>query len=44
MVSDMSTGKSLVTLDDLHSFAVKMPTYHGLSLLVESSTEDTGDG
>jgi trehalose synthase len=39
-VSDMFTGKSLATVDDLHSFAVEMPAHHGMSLLVELGAED----
>jgi trehalose synthase len=41
-VSDMFTGKSLATVDDLHSFAVEMPAHHGMSLLVEIGAEDAG--
>jgi trehalose synthase len=36
VVSDMFTGKSLATVDDLNSFAVEMPPHHGMSLLVEA--------
>ncbi len=35
-VSDMFTGNTTATVDDLHSFAVEMPPHHGMSLLVES--------
>jgi trehalose synthase len=38
-VSDMFTGKSFATVDDLHSFAVTMPAHHGLSLLVEAHVD-----
>jgi trehalose synthase len=38
-VSDMFTGKSFATVDDLHSFAVTMPAHHGLSLLVEAPVD-----
>lgn len=38
-VSDMFTGKSIATVDDLHSFAVEMPPHHGMSLLVEAPAE-----
>ncbi|WP_018601881.1 maltose alpha-D-glucosyltransferase [Mycobacterium sp. 155] len=34
-VSDMFTGKTLATVDDLHSFAIEMPAHHGMSLLVD---------
>jgi hypothetical protein len=34
-VSDMFTGKTLATVDDLHSFAIEMPPHHGMSLLVD---------
>jgi trehalose synthase len=36
-VSDMFTGKSLATVDDLHGFNVEMPAHHGMSLLVETA-------
>ncbi|BBZ36141.1 maltose alpha-D-glucosyltransferase [Mycolicibacterium confluentis] len=39
-VSDMFSGKSLATVDDLHSFAVDMPPHHGLALLVEAPEPD----
>jgi trehalose synthase len=35
-VTDMFTGKSVATVDDLHSFAIEMPPHHGMSLLVET--------
>lgn len=38
-VSDMFTGHTLATVDDLHSFAVEMPAHHGMSLLVELPPE-----
>jgi trehalose synthase len=38
-VMDMFTGKSVGTVDDLHSFAVEMPRHHGMSLLVEAPPE-----
>jgi hypothetical protein len=38
-VSDMFSGKSFVSIDDLHSFAVEMPPLHGMSLLVEAPIE-----
>jgi trehalose synthase len=38
-VSDMFTGKALATVDDLHSFSVDLPAYHGMSLLVEAPVE-----
>ncbi|TFV55884.1 maltose alpha-D-glucosyltransferase [Mycobacterium sp. PS03-16] len=41
-VSDMFTGHTLATVDDLHSFAVEMPAHHGMSLLVELPP-DAGD-
>ena len=37
MVSDMFTGRSIATVDDLHSFSVEMPAHHGMSLLVRTS-------
>ncbi|KMO83082.1 trehalose synthase [Mycolicibacterium chubuense] len=36
VVSDMFSGNEIATVDDLHSFAVDMPTLHGMSLLVEA--------
>ncbi len=39
VVSDMFTGKSIATVDDLHSFAVEMPPHHGMSLLIEAAPE-----
>jgi trehalose synthase len=36
-VMDMFTGKTVGTVDDLHSFAVDMPPHHGMSLLVETA-------
>jgi trehalose synthase len=36
-VSDMFSGKHIATIDDLSSFAVDMPAYHGMSLLVEAA-------
>jgi trehalose synthase len=36
-VMDMFTGKTVGTVDDLHSFAVDMPPHHGMSLLVEAA-------
>lgn len=36
LVSDMFSGNEIATVDDLHSFAVEMPTLHGMSLLVEA--------
>ncbi|MCV7073986.1 maltose alpha-D-glucosyltransferase [Mycobacterium rufum] len=36
VVSDMFSGNEIATVDDLHSFAVEMPTLHGMSLLVEA--------
>lgn len=38
-VMDMFTGKTVGTVDDLHSFAVEMPRHHGMSLLVEAPPE-----
>jgi hypothetical protein len=38
-VMDMFTGKTVGTVDDLHSFAVEMPPHHGMSLLVEAEAE-----
>ena len=38
-VMDMFTGKTVGTIDDLHSFAVEMPRHHGMSLLVETVEE-----
>lgn len=38
-VSDMFTGKTIASVDDLHSFAVEMPAHHGMSLLVEAPVE-----
>jgi len=35
-VSDMFSGTTIATVDDLHSFAVEMPPHHGMSLLVEA--------
>ena len=40
-VSDMFTGKSIASVDDLHSFAVEMPPHHGMSLLIEADPEAT---
>ena len=40
LVSDMFTGKSLATVDDLHSFAVEMPAHHGMALLIELAEQD----
>ena len=40
LVSDMFTGKSLATVDDLHSFAVEMPAHHGMALLIELPEQD----
>ena len=40
LVSDMFTGKSLATVDDLHSFAVDMPAHHGMALLIELPEKD----
>jgi len=42
-VSDMFTGSSLATVDDLHSFAIEMPAHHGMSLLVEAGPIDPDD-
>ena len=42
VVSDMFTGKPLATVDDLHSFAVEMPPHHGMSLLIEAPSADSG--
>jgi len=39
-VSDMFSGKSLATVDDLHSFGVELYAHQGLSLLVEAPAED----
>ena len=39
VVSDMFTGKSIATVDDLYSFAVEMPPHHGMSLLIEAPPE-----
>lgn len=39
-VSDMFTGNVFATVDDLHSFTVEMPPYHGMSLLVEVAPEE----
>ncbi|MEU0497526.1 maltose alpha-D-glucosyltransferase [Mycobacterium sp. NPDC006124] len=39
-VMDMFTGKTVGTVDDLHSFAVEMPRHHGMSLLVESVPDE----
>ncbi|MDX1888855.1 maltose alpha-D-glucosyltransferase [Mycolicibacterium sp. 050158] len=39
-VMDMFTGKTVGTVDDLHSFAVEMPNHHGMSLLVEAPVAD----
>jgi hypothetical protein len=36
VVTDMFTGKSVATVDDLYSFAIEMPPHHGMSLLVET--------
>ncbi|MET4428743.1 MULTISPECIES: maltose alpha-D-glucosyltransferase [unclassified Mycolicibacterium] len=41
VVSDMFTGKSFATVDDLHSFTVEMPAHHGMSLLVEMPAEES---
>jgi trehalose synthase len=38
-VVDMFTGRSMGTIDDLHSFTVEMPPHHGMSLLVEVCEE-----
>jgi trehalose synthase len=35
-VSDMFSGKHLAVIDDLHSFAVHLQPYQGMSLLVEA--------
>jgi hypothetical protein len=40
---DMFTGKTVGTVDDLHSFAVEMPPHHGMSLLVEAAEADASD-
>ncbi|WP_029113671.1 maltose alpha-D-glucosyltransferase [Mycobacterium sp. URHB0044] len=39
-VSDMFSGKPVATIDDLHSFAVHLQPYQGMSLLVEASDPD----
>ena len=39
-VMDMFTGKTVGTVDDLHSFAVEMPRHHGMALLVESVADE----
>ncbi|BCI51113.1 trehalose synthase [Mycolicibacterium litorale] len=39
-VSDMFTGNVFATVDDLHSFTVEMPPYHGMSLLVEVTADE----
>jgi hypothetical protein len=36
----MFTGKSLATVDDLHSFTLELPAHHGMSLLVETVPEE----
>jgi trehalose synthase len=36
VVTDMFTGKSIATVDDLFSFAIEMPPHHGMALLVET--------
>jgi trehalose synthase len=38
-VMDMFTGKTVGTVDDLHSFAVELPRHYGMSLLVEAGPE-----
>lgn len=40
LVSDMFTGKTMATVDDLHSFGVEMPPHHGMALLIELPDED----
>ena len=42
VVTDMFSGKVVATVDDLHSFAVEMPTHHGMSLLVEAKADEDG--
>jgi trehalose synthase len=42
-VMDMFTGKTVGTVDDLHSFAVEMPRHHGMSLLVEATEVDESE-
>jgi hypothetical protein len=39
-VADMFSGKPLATIDDLHSFAVHLQPYQGMSLLVEAPADD----
>lgn len=39
-VSDMFSGHTFATVDDLHSFTVEMPAHYGMSLLVELTPED----
>jgi trehalose synthase len=40
VVTDMFSGHEVGTVDDLHSFAIEMPTLHGMSLLVETSAQE----
>ncbi|TPG32676.1 maltose alpha-D-glucosyltransferase [Mycolicibacterium hodleri] len=42
-VMDMFTGKTVGTVDDLHSFAVEMPRHHGMSLLVEAAEAEQSE-
>ena len=40
-VSDMFSGSTFATVDDLHSFAVELPPHHGMSLLVDAPDAET---
>ena len=42
-VMDMFTGKTVGTVDDLHSFALEMPRHHGMSLLVEAAVVEESE-
>ena len=42
-VSDMFSGRTFATVDDLHSFAVELPPHHGMSLLVDAPDAEDVD-
>ncbi|MET0994837.1 MAG: maltose alpha-D-glucosyltransferase [Mycobacterium sp.] len=42
-VSDMFSGSTFATVDDLHSFAVELPPHHGMSLLVDTPDAEDVD-
>ncbi len=42
-VSDMFSGRTFATVDDLNSFALELPPHHGMSLLVDAPDAEDVD-